>query len=94
MLARPILQEYDASTVVELAGTPPQSNLWKRQTLVAQLTNLEITLTADLGICKRHNLVEIAEACRREAKYPQKMVHSVSIEPTNARISLPAIVGS
>ncbi len=34
---------------------------------VAQLTNLVISVTVDLGICKRHNLVEIAEACRREA---------------------------
>ena len=58
-------------TVAELARIPPQSNLWKLQPLVAQLTNLVISLTADLGICKRHNLVEIAEACRREAKYLQ-----------------------
>ena len=32
-----------------------------------------ISLTADLGICKRHNLVKTAEACRREAKYSQLM---------------------
>ncbi len=36
---------------------------------VAQLTNLAISRTADLGICKRYNLVEIAEACWGEAKY-------------------------
>jgi len=29
LLARPILQEYDAFTVVEVAGIPPQSNLWE-----------------------------------------------------------------
>ncbi len=67
LLARPILQEYYAFTVDVLAGIPPQSILWKWQLLVAQLTNLVISHTADLGICKRHNLVEIAGACRREA---------------------------
>ncbi len=40
--ARPMRQEYDTFTVVELT--------W---------------------IAARHNLVEIAEACRREAKYLQ-----------------------
>ncbi len=29
LLASPILQEYDAFTVDELTGIPPQSNLWK-----------------------------------------------------------------
>ena len=42
LLARPILQEYDAFTVDLLT--------W---------------------IAARHNLVEIAEACRKEAKYSQ-----------------------
>ena len=45
LLARPILQEYDASTVDELATNPAESG----------------KLTA------RHNLVEIAEACRKGA---------------------------
>ena len=43
--ARPILQEYDASTVVELGRHP-----------------------AEFGkLAARHNLVEIAEACPKEA---------------------------
>ena len=45
LLARPILQEYDASTVDELGVNP------------AEFGNL----------AARHILVEIAEACRREA---------------------------
>ena len=53
LLARPILQEYDASTVEELGMNPAN--------------HLVISLTADLGICKRHNFVEIAVACRKEA---------------------------
>ena len=44
--ARPILQEYDASTVDEVAVNP------------AEFGNL----------AARHNLVEIEEACRKEAK--------------------------
>ncbi len=30
LLASPIPQEYDASTIVELTGIPLQSNLWKK----------------------------------------------------------------
>ena len=45
LLARSILQEYDAYTVEELATNP------------AEFENL----------AARHNLVEIAEACRRES---------------------------
>ena len=49
--ARPILQEYDASTMNELAKNP-----------------------AEFGkLAARHKLVEIAEASRRESKYPQWM---------------------
>ena len=44
LLASPILQEYDASTVDEVAMHPAEFG----------------TLAA------KHNLVEIAEACRRE----------------------------
>ena len=53
LLARPIPQEYEAFTVVELEVNPAN--------------HLAISLTADLGICKRHNLVGIVEACWREA---------------------------
>ncbi len=44
MLARPILQEYDASTV-DLAMNPAESG----------------------KLAARHNPVEVAEACQREA---------------------------
>ena len=45
MLVRPILQEYDASTVDEAGRNPAESG----------------------KLAARHYLVEIAEACRREA---------------------------
>ena len=51
VLARPILQEYDASTVDELAGILP--------------TNSRISLPGNLAA--RHYFLEIAEASWREA---------------------------
>ena len=52
LLARPILQEYDAFTVDELAMNPAESG----------------------KLAARQNLVEIAEACWREAKYSQATI--------------------
>ncbi len=51
LLASPILQEYDGSTVDEVAMHPAEFE----------------------KLAARHNLVEIAEACRREAKLLNRM---------------------
>ncbi len=54
LLARPILQEYDASTVEELVGIQPQSNLWKRQLLgcwlVRSYRSTTLSTVDELGV--------------------------------------------
>ena len=63
LLARPILQEYDASTVDELAMNP-----------------------AEFGkLAARHNLVEIAEASRRETCRDRTRLYSIHFQYVCAR---------
>jgi len=43
LLAKPILQEYDAFTVDELAGIQPRSKLWKSKKIVGKNRTLHNT---------------------------------------------------
>lgn len=51
--ARPILQEYDASTIDVLAGILPLSNLWKWSLLVATRPILQEYESSDGKLAKK-----------------------------------------
>ncbi len=66
LLARPILREYVASTVVELAGIPPPSNLWKRLLLVRWLGRS----------CRRTTLSTVDEIAMHPANHIENFLAS------------------